>query len=61
MTLKCSHVSCYDNAKWIAVINENTRSEKYLTTSGTYYYYCDKHKDVIKSRSRHLVQWDEGE
>ena len=60
MTLKCSHVSCYDNAKWIAVINENTRSEKYLTTSGTY-YYCDKHKDVIKSRSRHLVQWDEGE
>ncbi|MFN2435411.1 MAG: hypothetical protein ABR515_08580 [Nitrososphaeraceae archaeon] len=60
MTLKCSHVSCYDNAKRIAVINENTRSEKYLTTSGTY-YYCDKHKDVIKSRSRHLVQWNEGE
>jgi hypothetical protein len=60
MTLKCSHVSSYDNAKWIAVINENTRSEKYLTTSGTY-YYCDKHKDVIKSRSRHLVHWDEGE
>ena len=60
MTLKCSHVICNDNAKWIAVIGENTRSGKYLTTSGTY-YYCDKHKDVIKSRSRHLVQWNEGE
>jgi hypothetical protein len=46
MTLKCSHVSCYANAKWIAVIDENTRSGKYLTTSGTY-YYCDKHKDVV--------------
>ncbi len=34
MTLECSHVSCYGNAKWIAVIDENTRSEKYLTTSG---------------------------
>ena len=61
MTLKCSHFSCYDNAKWIAVIDENTRSEKYLTTSGTY-CYCDKHKDVLaKSRSVHLVQWNGGE
>ena len=60
MTLKCSHVSCYANAKWIAVIDENTRSGKYLTTSGTY-YYCDKHKGVIKSKTRHLVQWKEGE
>ena len=61
MTLKCSHVSCYANAKWIAVIDENTRSEKYLTTSGTY-YYCDKHKDVVaKSTSARLVQWNGGE
>ena len=61
MTLKCSHVSCVDNAKWIAVIDENTRSEKYLTTSGTY-YYCDKHKNVrAKLKSAHLVQWNAGE
>lgn len=31
MALKCSYVDCYDNAKWIAVIDENTTSEKYLT------------------------------
>jgi hypothetical protein len=60
MTLKCSHISCTDDAKWIAVINEKTRSEKYLMTSGTY-YYCDKHKGVIKSKTRHLVKWNEGE
>ena len=49
------------DAKWIAVIDENTRSGKYLTTSGTY-YYCDKHKDVVaKSTSTHLVQWNGGE
>ncbi len=57
MTLECSHVSCYGNAKWIAVIDENTRSEKYLTTSGTY-CYCDKHRNVAKSTSTHLVQWN---
>jgi hypothetical protein len=61
MTIKCSQVSCYNNAKWIAVIDENTRSEKYLTTSGTY-CYCDKHKDVLaKLTSAHLVQWNGGE
>ena len=58
MTLKCSYLTCYDDAKWIAVIDENTRNEKYLETTGTY-YYCDKHKHVAaKSKSTHLVQWD---
>ena len=56
MTLKCSFASCYDNAKWIAVIDEDTRSEKYLKTTGTY-FYCDKHKHVA-AKSSHLVQWD---
>jgi hypothetical protein len=58
MTLKCSYVSCYNNAKWIAIIDEDTGSEKYLTITGTY-YYCDKHKHAMtKSTSAHLVQWD---
>ena len=58
MTLKCSYANCYDNAKWIAVIDENTRTEKFLKTTGTY-YYCDKHKHAAaKSVSRHLVNWD---
>ncbi|HKQ22763.1 MAG TPA: hypothetical protein VJS91_12030 [Nitrososphaeraceae archaeon] len=58
MTLKCSYLNCSDDAKWIAVIDENTRSEKYLTTTGTY-FYCDKHKHVIaKSTSTYLVEWD---
>ena len=61
MTLKCSYFSCYDNAKWIAVIDEDNRSKKYLATGGTY-YYCDKHKNVVaKSKSAHLVQWNGGE
>lgn len=46
MTLKCSYLTCYDNAKWIAVIDENTRNENYLTTTGTY-FYCDKHKQMV--------------
>jgi hypothetical protein len=57
MSLKCSHVDCHDNAKWIAIIDENTRSEKYLTTTGTY-YYCDNHKHLAKLISAHLVQLD---
>ena len=58
MALKCSYLTCYDNAKWIAVIDENTRSENYLTTTGTY-FYCDKHKNMVsKSISAHLVQWN---
>ena len=58
MTLKCSYVDCYDNAKWIAVIDEDTRSEKYLTTTGTYYYF-DKHKRAMaKYTSSRLVQWE---
>ena len=60
MTLKCSYLNCSDDAKWIAVIDENTRSEKHLTTTGTY-FYCDRHKHLIaKSTSTHLVQWDGG-
>lgn len=60
MTLKCSNVNCHEDAKWIAVIDENTRSEKYLTTTGSY-FYCDKHKNVIsKSVSAHLVRYDGG-
>jgi len=60
MTLKCSHIDCYDNAKWIAVIGENIRSEKYLTTTGTY-FYCDKHKGVVAKATRvHFVPWNEG-
>ena len=56
MTLKCSYIDCTNNAKWIAVIDENTRIDKYLPTTGTY-YYCDKHKHVA-AKSSHLVQWD---
>jgi len=55
MTLKCSFASCYDDAKWIGVIDENTRTEKYLSTTGT--YYCDKHKHVA-GKSANLVQLD---
>jgi hypothetical protein len=58
MTLKCSHVNCYANAKWIAVIDENTRGEKYLTTTGTY-FYCDNHKHVVAKVTRaHFVHWE---
>lgn len=58
MSLKCSHVDCHENAKWVAIIDENTRSEKYLTTTGSY-FYCDKHKHIMaKSISAHLTQWD---
>jgi hypothetical protein len=60
MTLKCSHITCYDNAKWIRVIGENIRGEKYLTTTGTY-FYCDKHKGVVAKATRaHFVPWNEG-
>ena len=57
MTLKCSYVNCSNNAKWIAVIDEDIRSEKYLTTTGTY-YYCENHKQVAKLISAHLAQLD---
>ena len=57
MTLKCSHANCHNDAKWIAVIDEDIRSEKYLTTTGTY-YYCDGHKHVAKLISTDLVQLD---
>jgi hypothetical protein len=46
----------YDNAKWIAVMDENTRGEKKLTTTGTY-YYCDKHKHAVADIGTFSVAW----